>query len=203
MLFNTAVKYDFMPEIRLDNGELAEVVEEFKLLGVIVTSDLRWHKNTNHLTKKRFQRLWMLRRLKQLGATQGELTNVYIKQVRSILEFSAVVWHSGLTKDNSAQIERVQKSALAIILGQNYTSYQSALQTLNLQTLSSRREVLSVKFAKKAAQHPRHTTWFEPQPQTTYTRTVKLPYKPVYYRTDRFNNSPLPYLTSLLKKTDQ
>ena len=30
---------------------------------------------------------------------------------------AAVVWHSGLTKENNANIESVQKSALAIILG--------------------------------------------------------------------------------------
>jgi hypothetical protein len=203
MLFNTAVKYDFMPEIKLEDGEFVEVVENFKLLGVILTSDLKWHMNTKHITTKGFQRLWMLRRLKQLGASQSELMDVYVKQVRSILEFAAVVWNSGLTKENIAQIERVQKSAFSIILGQNYNSYDSALQALNMETLSSRREALSIKFAKKAAQHPRHSTWFEPQPQASNTRSVKLQYKPVYYRTERFKNSPVPYLTSLLNNIDE
>ena len=80
----------------------------------------------------------MLRRLKQLGASQTELKDIYEKQVRSILEFAAVVWHPGLTKKNTAQIERVQKSAFAIILGQNYTSYENALCILNMETLSNR-----------------------------------------------------------------
>ena len=68
-LFNQATKYDFMPEIKLDDGELAEVVEEFKLLGVFITSDLKWHKNTKYITTKGFHRLWMLRRIKHLGAS--------------------------------------------------------------------------------------------------------------------------------------
>ena len=67
-LFDQA-KYDFMPEIKLDDGELAEVVEEFKLLYVFITSDLKWHKNTKYITTKGFHRLWMLRRIKHLGAS--------------------------------------------------------------------------------------------------------------------------------------
>ena len=65
----------------------------------------------------------MIRRLKQLGASETVLKDVYEKQVRSILEFSAAVWHPELTKENAAQIERVQKRAFAIILGQNYIQY--------------------------------------------------------------------------------
>ena len=175
MLFNTAVKYDFMP----DDGEFVEVVENFKL---ILASDLKWHMNTKHITTKGFQRLWMLRRLKQLGASQSELIAVYVKKVRSILEFATVVWNSGLTKENIAQIERVQQSAFSIILGQNCNSYDSALQALNMETLSIRSEALSIKFAKKAAQHPRHSTWFKLQPQASNTRSVKPQCKLVYYR---------------------
>ena len=89
--------------------------------------------NTKHITQKGFQRLWMLRRLKQLGESQTELKDVYEKQVRSVLEFAAVVWHPGLTKENTAQIESVQKSALAIILGQNYISYENSLCILNME----------------------------------------------------------------------
>ena len=203
MLFNQAIKYDFMPEIKLDDGESAEVVEEFKLLGVFITIDLKWHKNTKHITTKGFQRLWMLRRLRQLGASQSELIDVYVKQVRSILEFASVVWHPGLTQDNTAQIERVQKSAFAIIIGKDDNSYKNSLQIMNMETLKSRREELSVKFAKKAAEHQRHITWFEPQTETVNTRLVKVPYMPVNFRTDRFKNSFLPNLASFLNKTNR
>ena len=40
MLFNTAKHNDFMPEISVDDEQL-EVVEEFKLLGVRITSNLK------------------------------------------------------------------------------------------------------------------------------------------------------------------
>ena len=47
----------------------------------------------------------MLRRLKQLGATKSEFLDVYNKQVRSVVEFAAVVWTAGLTAENRKQIE--------------------------------------------------------------------------------------------------
>ena len=41
ILFNNAVKYDFQPTLTMDDGNQLEVVEEMRLLGVQVRSDLR------------------------------------------------------------------------------------------------------------------------------------------------------------------
>ena len=68
---------------------------------------------------------------------------------KSILEYSAVVWHSSLSQNNISDIERVQKSVLKIILKERYKDYESALKDLNLESLSKRREMLCLKFAKK------------------------------------------------------
>ena len=148
MLFNNSKKRDFQPEILLE-GKKLEVVEQMKLLGVIITSDLKWHENTKHITKKAFSRLWLLRRLKTMGASTATLLDVYCKQVRSVLEFAAVVWNSGLTLENTTQIERAQKSAFAIILGAEYKSYNEACTKLKMETLDLRRKKLSLNFAKK------------------------------------------------------
>ena len=51
------------------------------------------------------------------GASQAELVDCYTKQARSVLEYCAGVWHAGLSQINTADIERVQKTACAIILG--------------------------------------------------------------------------------------
>ena len=42
MLFSTGRKYDFMPRLLIEDGIFLEVVEEFKLLGVILQSNLKW-----------------------------------------------------------------------------------------------------------------------------------------------------------------
>ena len=43
--------------------------------------------------------------------------DVYIKQVRSVMELAVPVWHSSLTLADKVAIERVQKAALQLILG--------------------------------------------------------------------------------------
>ena len=199
MLFNTAKHSDFMPEISVD-GEHLEVVEEFKLLGVMISSNLKWEANTEYITKKAYKRLWMIRRLKNLGMNIKSLVKVFTTQIRSVLEFGAVTWHPMLTIQNSKSIERVQKSALAIILSPNYISYEEALAMTELERLDRKRVKLSLNFARKAAKHPEHSNWFCKQDVNTniQTRSFKPPYKPVQARTQRLLKSPVPYFTQLL-----
>ena len=52
-----------------------------------------------------------------------------------MLELAVPVWNPAITKSEINQIERVQKTALAIILGKNYSSYQEALNTLKISSL--------------------------------------------------------------------
>ena len=50
IMFNQARDYDFPPEISVDADENLEVVEELKLLGVLISSDLSWSANTDNIT---------------------------------------------------------------------------------------------------------------------------------------------------------
>ena len=59
-----------------------------------------------------------------------------------------MVWHSSLTAKNRLALERVQKSAVRVILGHKFTSYKDGLQKLNLQSLNMRRKKLCIRFAK-------------------------------------------------------
>ena len=162
MLFNVSKQNNFMPEVRVkDDKQNIEVVEEFKLLGVQITSDLKWDANTNAITKKAFKRLWMLRRLKNLGLKTSSLVKIYTTQIRSLLEYGAVSWHSMLSIENEKAIERVQKSAVAVILGSDYENYENSLAVLALQRLDIRRKKLCTTFARRAAKHPQHSNCFQ------------------------------------------
>ena len=113
----------------------------------------------------------------------------------------AWIWRCHLApKENSDAIERVQKTALAIILSPDYRSYDEALEITKLEKLDKRRIALSLNFAKKAIKHPEHSKWFSKQDASTnvQTRAFKPPYKPVQARTNRLLKSPVPYLTQLL-----
>ena len=70
------------------------------------------------------------------------LPDVYIKQIRSVLEFGVPVWNSGHTKDEVDDIERVQKSYLQIVLGSKYDNYENALGLASIKSLQCRRYTL-------------------------------------------------------------
>jgi hypothetical protein len=112
----------------------------------------------------------------------------------------AVVLHAGLTQHNTRCIERVQKCAFSIILGENYNCYEYSLIILNMEKLSDRRVSPSLRSAKKASIHPKHNNWFVRCDTVTNTRMLKPTYKPVQTRTERFKRSAQPYLTSLLNE---
>ena len=184
---------DFLPKLKLEE-ETIEVVEKMKLLGVQVTSDLKWSANTAYIVRRGYNKLWTLRRLKSTGANSEELVDIYSKHVRSILEYAVVVWHSALTIENSADIKRVQKSALAIILGKSYSNYENALVTLNLQRLSERIASLCLKFAENALKPEKHSSWFVPDQNNQNTRKIVQRTKNVQARTQRFKkiSHPIP-----------
>ena len=89
--FNFTRNFQFEPELSLD-GKKLDVVNETKLLGLVVTSNCRWESNTKQVVAKGNARLWFLRRLKLLGASQDTLIDIYKLFCRSTLEFSAPVW---------------------------------------------------------------------------------------------------------------
>ena len=92
MLFNKSSKCDFMPEICISEGQNLDVVEEFKILGLTVSTDMRWDKHTKNICRRGYMQLWALRRLKNLGASTDILVDLYEKQIRSILEYAAPAW---------------------------------------------------------------------------------------------------------------
>ena len=139
MLFNFTQKYQFSTRLAIDH-ENHEVIDSTRLLGTIITNDLRWDLNTAHIVKKSNARMELLRRVASLGTIIEDLKNIYFLFVRSQLEQSAVVWHSSLTEENSSDLERVQKSAVKIMMGHRYESYQKSLIELDIQTLKERRK---------------------------------------------------------------
>ena len=91
MLFNPCSSVNFFPHLCIADKDL-ELVSEKKFLDVTVRSDLKWTSNTENIVKSASKRLWMLRRLKILGASKDALLQVYMKQIRSLLEYSVPVW---------------------------------------------------------------------------------------------------------------
>ena len=128
---------------------MLEVVEEFKLLSVVFQSNLRWQAQTDFICKKAYARIWMIRRLKGLGASSTEMMDVFNKQIRCVLEMAVAVWEPNLTKAQSKQLERVQQCAFYVIMGNSYTNYKAAVSYLESDKLSVRCSKLCLSFALK------------------------------------------------------
>ena len=196
--FTKSRKWDFPPELHFSDGTQIEYLKETKLVGVIVSEDLKWYKNTLYICQKARQKLWILRRMVKLHLNIHQMFDVYIKEVRSILELAVPVWHSGLTKQQTADIERIQKVAFKIILQESYGNYQLACTTLSAQTLEERRTKLCRKFALKnlMSENP----MFTKVGTTVNTRQVSDLVKEFKCNTGRCQKSSLPFLAKLINK---
>ena len=177
------------------NNEILEEISEIKLLGVFIENSLKWTKNTDYICQKARQRIWLLRNMKKSGLTLAELIDAYIKEVRSLLEMAVPVWHSGLTKEESHQIERVQKAALTAIIGQNDLSYRKALELTKLDSLYDRRQKICLKFITKNINS--QTPLLSKTQKCYNTRDKSKVVNEYQCRTSAFFNSPLPFLARL------
>ena len=90
-------------------------------------------------------------------------------------------------------LERKQKSACHINLGEHYDSCKNSLNVLNLETLDFKRNKLVLQFALKSEKHDKFQLWFKPSVKKANTRQRIEKYCDV-----RFARSPLIFLTRTL-----
>ena len=141
----------------------------------------------------------MLHHLVKYGVPHEDLVLIYILFIRSLLEQSAVVWHSGLTEENRTDLERVQKTCLKIIFGDAYINYESALTKAGLQNLDDRRNSLCLKFAKNCIKNKNTKHMFPVRENYTNAET-RFPevYQVQHANTERLKKSPLIFMQNLL-----
>ena len=80
MIFNFTNNHQFTIRVNIDDVKL-EVIDNTKLLGTHITSDLKWDLNTINLIKKANARMQLLRKLSTFGAsTKADPYMCYICQ---------------------------------------------------------------------------------------------------------------------------
>ena len=194
LIFNFTEKYQFSTRLLLNN-EILEVLESTKLLGTIISNDLSWDLNTLNIVKKANARMELVRKVASFGASEDDLKNIYFLFVRSLLEQSATVWHSSLTQENSDDLERVQKYAVRLILGQRYEGYKKSLTKLEMETLKERREFLCLRFAQKCLKNPKTKDMF-PENKKMHKMETRNPekYMVQHANTERLKKSSIIYM---------
>ena len=198
MVVNFTDNFKFNTRLRIGKDSLQQV-RETRLLGVLLNDQLSWHSNTDFLVKKAYKRMIILHNLFEFSLPTSELINIYILYIRSVLESSAVIWHSSITKTEEIQIERVQKTALKIILADEYEDYPTALSMTGLNTLSERRKILCKKFAKNCIKSEKMCHIFPMNQKVANTRNPEKFYvQPA--STARLAKSAIPYMQRLLNE---
>ena len=152
------------------------------------------------LQKKANSRVLLLRKACEYTNSTDDLRSIYLMHVRNALEQSCVIWHSNLTEENKTDLERIQKNACRIILGNQYVNYEESLKRLNLPTLSERREKLALRFALNCTENEKTKKLF-PLKRRKFRNEEK--YKVIFAKTKRLANSTVPYLQKLLNKFEK
>ena len=125
-----------------------------------------------------------------------QLFDVYIKEIQSILEMAVPVWHSSLTKQQSSDIESIQKLAFRIILDSKYRNYELACHIFDTDTLQNRREKICLKYARKNMKSDH--SFFETVCSNVTTRQKSNIVREYKCNFGRYSKSSIPYMAKLL-----
>ena len=203
MLFNNSRKLAFPPEFKLGGEEVLSVKSELKILGVMVQNDLKWDSQVKSMTTRASKKIWLLRRMKQLGIDEATISNYWKAEGRVLLEMNAPLWAGGLTVGQARDIQRVERRAVAAITGGRglgtREQYTASCLRLGLEPdLGARRLRLCKKFALKTAIKSRHQDLFSRVERLHNTRGGGKEWVEPACRTRRHQMSARPHLTRLL-----
>ena len=170
-----------------------------KIVGYILRSDLKTCSNTAYIVKKAYGRMWILRRLKALGATRTRLLDVLQKQILSTLHLGVPAWDCLLTEQEKVDIERVLKTGLKIIWGQEYSTFEEVTKEGNIKTQRQVREKIVKKFVRKSTKSSKFKKWFSVSTAPTMSTRAgnRTKFKPVQAKKAFYKNSPIPTLTNI------
>jgi len=113
--FGKQLCVDDIPLIYINGRHIKRVVS-FKLIGVVISSDLTWDSHVSYILSKSSKRIYCILNLQ--GVPTRDIVYIYCSVIRSVLQYACPVWHAALTSQLSKDIERVQKRCLIIIFPQ-------------------------------------------------------------------------------------
>ena len=154
------------------------------------------------MCKKAYIRMNMLTKLRYSGLCIEELVHIYKQYIRTTLEYCSVVYHSSLTDQQSASIERCQAVSLRVILQENFVSYSAALEMTGLSRLSERRLSRCLDFSLKCRKDIHNARFFPLNPNLSNTLETRgrEHFKVNFCRTKKYQDSAIPFCQRLLNQ---
>lgn len=171
------------------NDKQIEVVSSARLLGVIVSDNLRWNGHVESICKKSTKRLYFLKQLKRAKVPSEDMLLFYTTCIRPVLEYACPVFHHSLPQYLSNEMERLQKRALRMI--QPDLSYAEALVALDVASLYERREILCDVLFDQIVRDENHKLHdlLPPSNESTYCTRNQRYFKLPICKTNRFKNT--------------
>ena len=120
------------------------------------------------IVKKASKRLFLLTPYKHARADRTDIVTMITTLVRPLVEYCCVVWHPGLPKYLSDDIESIQKRAVTIALGLG--DYDETLESLNLESLNERRHNICLEMFKHVSKPDTFIPWSVQQQRVEYTK---------------------------------
>ena len=161
MLINFSRRLDFDPRVSIKSEEL-KVVRTASVLGMKLQDNLKWDSHVNYIVAKASSKLYLVKKMIENGIEVSFLIDFFNKEIRSILEYGAIVFHHGLTLSLSNLIESVQKNFVKMLsncIGQDF-SWMEGLIFFCIEPLSLRRVTLCETFIRKTLKSERFSDMF-------------------------------------------
>ena len=198
MLFNFSSALDFQPSIEI-GGQQLKIVEQTTILGLTVSASLKWTEHVDTITTKARKRIYILRKMMNNGFDYEIILDIYMKEIRSVLEYGCVVFHYGLTKELSDKIESVHKLVLYLISKflEIDLSYMENCILYNVEPLELRRQSQCETFIRRTLKNPLHSDMFMNKVSRSKNSRQFQEYK---CTNSRMFSSPLVALTRMANK---
>ena len=199
MIFNFSKKRDFSPQIKVCNEPL-NAVNVTKILGITISDSLKWDHHVEEIRTRAQGRLYLIRKIMQNHFHESLIKDLYFKEIRSVLEYGAVLFHFGLTHELSMLIEETQRIFLKLLsryVGVKF-SYNEACIYFCVEPLFSRRQTLCENFMKRVVKDDKNNLLQERHSDRTLVYRRKYQEHQSY--SQRHFTSPLVALTRLANK---
>ena len=189
-----------IPNIQIPGcSEYLNIVPETKLLGYWLTQDMKTDKHIQYILQISYKRMWAISKLAKSGISSSDIIHFFNVKIRSVLETNCPVYHSMMTKEQSDDIERLQKILLRTILADKYTTYEHACAQFDIHTLERRRTQICLKFALRVLENSKFKDFFKPNTNINNIRNQEKFFVP-FAKSSRYKNSPKVFLTRLLNE---
>jgi ribonucleases P/MRP protein subunit RPP40 len=97
-----------------ENGTQIETVTSARLLGIIISNDMKWGQHIEYVYEKAAKRIFSLVQLRGLGAPSDVLQRYYVATIRSILLYGHPAW-CNVTEEQKRKLISIEKRVSKLI----------------------------------------------------------------------------------------